>query len=67
MNTEEFRRQAKKTIDYICEYRDTASQRRVYPGENVKVNYLKKLISSAYRYIRFELLLGDFVMFDANK
>lgn len=47
MNTEEFRKQAKTTIDYICNYRDTFASRRVYPGEDIKVDYLKHLISGA--------------------
>lgn len=47
MDTEEFRKQAKKTIDYICQYRDTYGSHRVYPGEDVKVDYLKHLIPSA--------------------
>lgn len=48
MNSEEFRKQAKNTIDYICNYRDTFASRRVYPGDDVKVDYLKHLISGEW-------------------
>lgn len=48
MDTEEFRKQAKKTIDYICSFRDSYASRRVYPGDDIKVDYLKHLISGAY-------------------
>lgn len=48
MNTEEFKRIAKETIDYVCKYRTNYNSLKVYPGEDITVGYLKKRISSAY-------------------
>lgn len=47
MDIEEFRKQAKRTIDYICTYKNDIRSRRVIPGEEIKVGYLKPLISGA--------------------
>lgn len=48
MNTEEFRDSAFKTIEYIIKYRETIGSRRVCPGEDIKVNYLRHLISGVF-------------------
>ncbi|KAG4068900.1 hypothetical protein HA402_005048 [Bradysia odoriphaga] len=44
MNSEEFRTQGKKVIDFICETRNNVSAKRVTPGKECKVNFMKKLL-----------------------
>lgn len=63
MNTEEFRLQGKKMIDFICEYRNNLSKESVTPGDECKVNLLKKLIPSelnisVYGDAKFLLMLA---------
>lgn len=48
MNSEEYKRIAKLTIDYVADYRDKYHTLRVYPGDDIEVGYLKKRMSSAY-------------------
>lgn len=50
MNTEEFRSQGKKVIDFICEQRNTVAKKRVVPGKECKVNFMKKLLPSEYGF-----------------
>jgi len=42
MNTEEFRVRGKEMVDYICEYMDGLSSRRVTP--NVEPGYLRNIL-----------------------
>jgi hypothetical protein len=44
MDTEEFRVRGKEMVDYICDYMDGLSSRRVTP--NVEPGYLRELIPS---------------------
>lgn len=44
MNTEEFRVRGKDMVDYMCNYMDTISSRRVTP--NLEPGYLKPLLPS---------------------
>jgi aromatic-L-amino-acid decarboxylase len=44
MDTEEFRARGKEMVDYICDYMDGLSLRRVTP--NVEPGYLRKLLPS---------------------
>lgn len=50
MDIEEFRKQGKKAVDFICEYKKNIKSRRVTPGEDIKVGYLKTLIAGAFTF-----------------
>ncbi len=67
MNTEEFRSQGKKVIDFICESRKNASEQRVIPGKECKVNNMKKLLPSEYTpYHTLAHFCGDHKILTAN-
>jgi aromatic-L-amino-acid decarboxylase len=44
MDTEEFRMRGKEMVDYICDYMDGLSSRRVTP--NVEPGYLRNILPS---------------------
>lgn len=45
MNLEEYRSQANKLVDFICEYRKTYKDRRVTPGDEITKNFLIKIMT----------------------
>lgn len=45
MNLEEYRSQANKLVDFICEFRKTYKDRRVTPGDEITKNFLQKVLT----------------------
>lgn len=42
MDLEQYRTEANKLIDFICEYRKNVDKQRVIPSEDIKADFLLK-------------------------
>lgn len=49
MDLEQYRTQANKLIDFICEYRKNVDKQRVIPGADIKADFLLKSLSGKER------------------
>lgn len=51
MDLEQFRREATKLVEFICEFRRNAPNQRVCPGPDIKANQLLGLLGGEFHFM----------------